>query len=175
MAPTQFNAKKMVRSLRATEMRLPSLLHGVTVDEARWKPASGNWSILEIVCHLVDEEVEDFRVRLQMTLDGTTPWPSFDPELWPEERKYQEQDFPAKLNQFLEERRKSLQWLGESDGFDWGAVYRHPKAGDMFAGDLLASWAAHDLLHFRQISKRLYELLSKDVSPYSAEYAGPFT
>jgi hypothetical protein len=36
----------------------------------------------------------------------------------------------------------------------------------------MASWAAHDALHLRQIAKRLYELTARDAGRYSAGYAG---
>ena len=40
------------------------------------------------------------------------------------------------------------------------------------AGDLLAAWSAHDALHLRQISKRLYQIAQRDAGSYSVQYAG---
>ena len=45
---------------------LEPLVHGVHDARARWKPEPSQWSILEVVCHLGDEEVEDFRRRLHV-------------------------------------------------------------------------------------------------------------
>jgi hypothetical protein len=42
----------------------------------------------------------------------------------------------------------------------------------MRAGDLLASWAAHDARHLEQIAKRLHGLAARDGTPYSVAYAG---
>ena len=54
----------------------PALLAGVTPDEARLKPDPVTWSILEVVCHLYDEEREDFRQRLDIMLHRPAePWP----------------------------------------------------------------------------------------------------
>jgi len=33
------------------------LVEGLDQDRARWKPDSENWSVLEVLNHLVDEEV----------------------------------------------------------------------------------------------------------------------
>ena len=44
----------------STEM-LRSLLAGIGAEEARMKPSKATWSILEVTCHLYDEEREDFR------------------------------------------------------------------------------------------------------------------
>ena len=57
----------------------------VTVDEAqaRWRPAPDEWSILEVLSHLVDEEREDFRQRLDYTLHRPgEAWPATDPPGW---------------------------------------------------------------------------------------------
>jgi hypothetical protein len=42
----------------------------------------------------------------------------------------------------------------------------------MAAGDLLASWVAHDLLHVRQIARLRYEYVRKLAAPYGVDYAG---
>jgi hypothetical protein len=55
---------------------------------------------------------------------------------------------------------------------DFTRAYAHPKFGPLHAGMLLASWAAHDTLHARQISRRLHDLAARDAGPYSVSYAG---
>ena len=42
------------------------------------------------------------------------------------------------------------------------------------AGDLLASWLAHDLIHIRQITRLHYRWLERLAAPYQLGYAGPF-
>ena len=42
----------------------------------------------------------------------------------------------------------------------------------MRAGDLLASWAAHDTHHQRQIVRLRYHRLEQLAEPYSLAYAG---
>ncbi|NUP91044.1 MAG: DinB family protein, partial [Candidatus Sumerlaeia bacterium] len=51
-------------------------------------------------------------------------------------------------------------------------THRHPKAGPLRAGDLLAAWAAHDALHLRQIAKRLLDLARRDAGGFKTDYAG---
>ena len=55
------NDLKLIESLERFAQMLPAVVHGVAPDNARWKPPDGAWSILEIVCHLADEEELDFR------------------------------------------------------------------------------------------------------------------
>ena len=52
----------------STEM-IPSSLFGFSQEEARVKRNAELWSILEVVCHLYDEEREDFREHLDFILN----------------------------------------------------------------------------------------------------------
>ncbi len=150
-----------------------SLTEGLTPQEARWRPGEGKWSVLEVVSHLADEEVEDFRTRLEYTL--TRPgeaWPAIDPEGWASDRAYNEGDLAETLGRFLRERAASLRWLEGLADPDWDCSFEHPQAGRLTAGDLLVSWTAHDLLHLRQISGVRYAALEAGAAPYAAAYAG---
>ena len=169
------NAVKLIDSMEAFAELLPVLVSEVTPEDARWKPPSGNWSILEIVSHLIDEEVEDFRVRLQMTIeDPRQTWPTWDPEGCAISRNYNERDFSGAVAKFVAVRKESLSWLRGLSNVDWDVCYEHPKMGAMTAGKLLASWVAHDQLHVRQIVKRKFEMIQRDAAPYDTSYAGPW-
>jgi len=168
------DAPALIARLQVLPAVLPGLLTGLSAADARIKPPSGAWSILEIVNHLVDEEIEDFRQRLELTLrDPALPWPKNNPEAWATDRRYNEQDLAASVQRFLTERHKSLAWLRSLKTPDWSKAHQHPQ-GALTAGDLLASWTAHDQLHIRQLAKRLYELTTRDAKPHSTDYAGPW-
>jgi hypothetical protein len=157
--------------------RFPAALRAIAAEladaDARWRPPDGSWSILEIVRHLGDEEVDDFRTRVRSTLeDPAATWPPIDPEGWARERRYNEDDLAAALDRFETERRRSLEWLRDLSDPDWSRAHEHPKLGSMRAGDVLVAWVAHDALHLRQIAKRLYQLSARDGEAYSPDYAG---
>lgn len=155
---------------------LRALVAMTDVRDIRWKPAPEHWSVLEVCCHLLDEEREDFRPRIESTLaDPTAPWPRLELEGIAERRRYNEQDLEATLSAFTTARAANIAWLdsvlGARDA-DFGKAYRHPKFGALHAGMLLASWAAHDALHLRQLSRRLHDLAARDAGPYGVHYAG---
>ena len=102
------------------------------------------------------------------------PWPPIDPEGWVTEHEYQSHDLGESVSAFREERDKSLAWLRGLHGADWHATYEHPRFGNFQAGDVLASWVAHDLLHLRQIVSRLYQRVNATAEPFSTAYAGPW-
>jgi hypothetical protein len=147
----------------------------LNLEECRFKPSSGAWSILEIINHLADEDRDDFRARLKSTLENpATPWPPTDPEGWAIERKYQDQDLTESLARFERERVETVRWLRSLDNPDWSKAYIHPRHGPVHAGELLASWPAHDALHIRQIAKRLFELAQREgaAAGFGIGYAG---
>ena len=74
----------------STEM-IRALLSGIIQEEARIKPNPESWSILEVVCHLYDEEREDFREHLDWILHRQQEeWHQIDPQGWVIERQYNE-------------------------------------------------------------------------------------
>lgn len=173
------NADALIRRLASFPVAVRASVAALTTEEARWKPPHGKypagaWSVLEIVCHLADEETGDFRARVSSTLtDPSASWPPIDPEGWAVSRRYNEKDLAGAIAQFEADRRESIRWLrslGESP--DWSTAHNHPKFGPIRAGDLLAAWAAHDALHLRQIAKRLFQLAERDAPQYSTRYAG---
>lgn len=96
------------------------LVRGTSLEQARWKPTSDKWSMLEVVNHLYDEEREDFRQRIELVLaDPLQPWPPIDPRGWATSRGYNERKLDESLDSFLAERAKSLNWLGQLSQPNW--------------------------------------------------------
>lgn len=152
--------------------RIRVLVEGVSEQQARWKPTPASWSILEVINHLLDEEREDFRMRLDYTLyrPGET-WPPIDPEGWVTERAYNGRDLEASLDSFLAEREASLAWLRGLSAPRWEAAYEAPF-GRITAGDVFAAWVAHDLLHMRQLVELHWAYTTAELAPYRVHYAG---
>jgi len=150
------------------------LIIEINEDQHRWKPHPEKWSILEVIHHLYDEEKEDFRIRIEYTLeDPSKEWKPINPPQWVIDRKYIDQDFNGISNKFLAERNKSLKWLKTLESPDWNKTHIHPKIGKISTGDLLSSWVAHDLLHIRQIINLNLEYYKYKSSPFDTKYAMP--
>jgi len=161
-----------IERLSHTANVIAGLTKGVSPELARWKPAADRWSIVEVVNHLDDEERDDFRARIDGILHRPAqPLPPIDPPRWAVERKYNERDLVESLSRFLAEREKSLEWLRALDRPNWSAEYQLPH-GTIRAGDILASWAAHDLLHIRQLAKLHWEYVGRESEPFRTVYAG---
>jgi hypothetical protein len=166
--------EKLLESLERFGTLLPKAVADLSESDYRWKPQTDDWSILEVVCHLADEEVEDFGMRLKMTLeDPSQNWPPLNPPQAAIDRRYNEQSLPEVIDRFKRARTDSTLWLKSlPDDIDWQVTHHHPSIGPMSAGNLLASWAAHDWLHMRQISKRMFQLVQRDATSFNTAYAG---
>lgn len=137
-----------------------------------WKPDSERWCLLEIVCHLLDEEVRDFRTRTQHILEHPElPLPGIDPGAWVHNHGYMQQSFDNVLTGFLEERLLSVEWLQSIKAPNWENSHLHPVLGRMSAHKMLTNWLAHDYLHMRQITRLKYDYLAH-VTGDSLSYAG---
>ncbi len=166
--------KAVISELERNGAAIEAAYEGISSDGVRWKPSEKKWSLLEVLCHLADEEKRDFRTRVRVTLESTDEkWPPIDPEGWVTEFRYNEQDLDAVMTRFREERAESLRWLRSLKKPDWEIAYEHPALGPLRAGDLLASWAAHDLLHLKQIAHTKAMLLAHESKPFSVRYADP--
>jgi len=149
-----------------------AMLDRVTDEQARWKPMPMEWSILEVINHLYDEEREDFRTRIDYTLHrpGEDP-PGIDPVGWVTARGYNQRELTDSLQNFERERQQSVVWLEGLVTPNWEKKYKRPTF-EISAGSLLASWLAHDFLHLRQLTALHYAWIQRTSEPFSVEYAG---
>ena len=166
------NHNKIIQELTRNKLVFNESLTGLTDEEFLWKQNPEKWCLLEIICHLYDEEREDFRTRTKQVLESPElPLPKIDPVGWVIERKYLQRNFSEKLKDFLSEREQSVKWLQSLKNPKWENAYNHPKLGKMTAKLILANWLAHDYLHIRQITKLKYDHL-KSKSDADLSYAG---
>jgi hypothetical protein len=155
----------------STEM-IRALLSGVAQEAARLKPSAESWSILEVVCHLSDEEREDFREHLDFILHRQNEeWHMIDSDRWVTERKYNEQNFAEMQGNFFVEREKSFAWLNGLLNPDWEKTYT-TEYRTISAGEMFACWIAHDNLHIRQLVELRRMRLENITKPYNLDYAG---
>ena len=166
---------KVIDDLKNSTKSIEFLLAGISQNESEYREDIDRWSILEIVCHLLDIEKKDFKYEFEMIIIGNeVPWPSFDIEELRIKNKYNERTFIEVKQQFFDERDKSLKWLSSIDQPELTREHfqKIVDGRKIKAGDILASWVAHDLFHIRQIALAKWFVLNKEVAPFSSKYSG---
>ena len=172
----EFDPKVLIGALERFPTALRSLVGDRAEADTEHTSAPEHWSARAVVLHLLLEERVDFRPRLRATLERPGAlWDPIDPEGDVRRELAQAPPIDELLDRFEAERRESVAWLRALGDPNWDAAYEHPTFGPILAADLLVSWAAHDLLHARQIVKRLYERTVALGGGYDALYAGAWT
>ena len=167
----------LVSEARRELARFPALLDALVagLTPARWhaRPAPDEWSPVEIVCHLRDEEAEDFGARVRAIVSGSGRFTPIDPQGWATARRYQADDPAEALSAFRRHRAESLGMLAEATAERLGAAGESPSGLRLTGLDLLCAWVAHDGLHLRQLAGTLTRQWADRWAPLRADYAGP--
>jgi hypothetical protein len=170
-------AAALLAAARDELARTPDVLERLLggLDAAAWRarPAPAEWAPVEIVCHLRDEETEDFGARVRVVAEGGTSFAPIDPERWAVERRYLEADGPAALADFRARRAANLAWLATIAADRLAGAVTHQRTGALSGLDLVAAWVAHDRLHLTQLAATLARGWADRWAPLRTEYAGP--
>ncbi len=162
----------VISQLKSNTSIFKALLSNIPEEQEIWNPSADKWSLLEIICHLVDEEILDFRTRVETALyPEQKEFIPIDPVGWVQSHQYMQQRFEVKLKQWIEERSRSVEWLISLKSPNWNNYLNHPELGQLSAGQFLANWLAHDHIHIRQINRTKRAYL-EHISDQDLSYAG---
>lgn len=131
---------------------------------------AGGWTPRDVVGHLISAELANWIPRAELIIDhGTTrPFDGFD------RLAHVERDAGASLPDLIERfaalRRSNLERLRELVGNDPDLERKglHPDLGEVTLGQLLSTWAVHDLDHLQQIFSSLAASRDAAVGPWKA-------
>jgi DinB family protein len=161
------------RELARLPIVLEAQLGGLDEAAARTRPAPAEWSPVEILCHLRDEETEDFGARLRVIVAGAGDFTRIAPERWAEERRYREASLPEALESFRARRLASVKWLASVAPEALEGSRPLGRLGRLSGLDILAAWVAHDRIHLAQLAGALARIWALRWAPLRADYAGP--
>lgn len=72
----------IIKKLAVNQAVFQHLFAALSKAEILWRPYPEHWCLLEILCHLHDNEHEDFKIRIQSVLENpTNPFISIEPSL----------------------------------------------------------------------------------------------
>jgi hypothetical protein len=159
MTNNKFNPQHIISDLKRNKDVISHLLSNIAPNQYLYRENQNKWNLLEVICHLVDEEREDFVVRIKSVLkDPLQSLPSIDPVGWVKSRHYENQDYNRKLNEWIELRNDNCSYLEQLKNVSWENSFQHQHFGPLSAKLFLCNWLSHDYHHIRQIItiKRAY-------------------
>jgi len=145
--------KDPVVVLRETPAALQRFFETVPAEIVTRPEAPGKWSIRDVMQHLADSElVGGFRLRMILAHDRPRLI-GYDQDLFANRLRYSEVEAGDALAQFAALRRGNVrlwQGLGPTDLVRVGL---HSERGEETLEHMRRLYAAHDLLHLRQLER----------------------
>jgi len=161
--------EQTVALLSRTPAALNALLRDLPEFWTLSNEGQGTWTAFDIVGHLIHAEHTDWIPRATMILrhGESQTFKPFNRE--GQNEKSQGKSLPQLLDEFAAVRGKSLTQLRAMNlqPSDLDRRGRHPNLGPVTLGQLLATWAAHDLTHLHQLSRLMAYQYCDAVGPWS--------
>jgi FMN phosphatase YigB (HAD superfamily) len=156
LLPDFSSLSAIIATLRAT----PALLHSLNGDLTReaWvrRPAAGEWSVIEILCHLTDMDAEVNLPRLRKVLQESNPFVAgMDTDAWADARQYIQRDSLQSFQNFVTARLELIAFLESLSQDDWQRQARHAIFGPTCLHEMAIFAAGHDRLHVQQIHQTI--------------------
>lgn len=154
--------------LSRTPAALNALLRDLPDTWTRRDEGENTMTVFDVVGHLVHGERTNWIPRAKMIIEcgETQPFASFG--RWGYGRDNQSNPLGQLLDEFSGAREESLGKLRSFNLQDTDLHRRglHPALGVVTLGQLLSTWAAHDLTHIHQISRIMAHQYRDTVGPF---------
>src|SRR5690349_9529616 len=137
---------------------IAALLRGVSREKLKEQPATGKWSVTEIIMHLADDELtSSWRYRQMLEYENPT-LVGFDQELWARVGDYASWEAEDALTLFRLLREANLKMFARLTPEQWERHGVHSERRPMTVRSLSRHMAAHDVNHIEQIRRILKAL-----------------
>jgi DinB superfamily len=157
---------ELIAVLQQTQPELERLTASISDVELDFYPTSEDWSIREILAHLVDDEMYVMRTRFERMMKEDRPdLAPHDEKYWYANRNKTRDRLEELLSDFAIQRAASLAMINMLRESDCTREGYQPEYGHFTAEQWLASWAEHDTVHLRQIERNLQ---SARLSPHKS-------
>jgi hypothetical protein len=152
---------EIIEALRSRPDEAEEVCAGLTDEQLRQRPASGDWSLLEICCHLRDNALEEGTRIRRMVEEDNPVLTAYDPDAWAAERNYPGED-PARVLKSLRAYWNGLAYLleGLSDD-DWSRPGTHQEAGAIAVQPWAEGEVQHSAAHLEQMRKTREDILAR--------------
>jgi hypothetical protein len=153
MASSRAESIATIQQTPTALVQLTSSLSDAALD---FRSAPGEWTVREVLAHLVDDEMYVMRLRLERIVKEDNPHLApHDEQRWYANRNTTRDGLGELLVDFAVQRAASLGIIGMLRESDWAREGFQPEYGTFTAEGWLGRWAEHDTNHLRQIEATL--------------------
>jgi hypothetical protein len=134
--------------LRAAWAAVPS-------EARQWRPAEGEWSAHEVVCHCADSETQAAsRIRI-LVVDKAPVIQGYDEAAWARDLDYHQHPVELALATVDAVRANTAALLRRLPPSAWQKTGRHTESGPYTAESWLGIYGEHLEVHARQIESNM--------------------
>ena len=152
---TSAEREGLIRQYAEGPTRLRQALAKVPLAARKWRPAPGEWSVHEVVCHCADSET-NAAARIRYVVAEKDPLVlGYDENAWAARFDYHSHPLEAALAVVEAVRANTAALIGRLPEEAWSKEGRHTESGRYTAEYWLRIYAAHLEEHARQVEKNL--------------------
>ena len=167
------NLGETLALLSRTPKMLDALLRDLPETWTHRNEGDGTWTAFDVVGHLVHGERTDWvpRVRRVMELGESKAFDKYDRTA--QDRESKGKTLEQLLDEFAALRAANIATVRAMNlkPSDLDRRGLHPSLGTVTLGNLLATWAAHDMTHLHQLSRIMAYQYREAVGPWT-QYLG---
>lgn len=155
MGLDRLERERLIQQYADGPSRLKAAFVKVPEEARKWRPAAGEWSAHEIICHCADSE-NNAAARIRYLVTERNPVVlGYNQDEWAVRLDYN--SHPLELSQAVVEavRANTVALLRRLPEEAWTKVGRHTESGCYTAEDWLRIYAEHLENHARQIEENL--------------------
>jgi hypothetical protein len=142
----------LIATLEQTTPTLERLTSALSDQVLDFRLAPQEWSMREVLAHLVDDEIYVMRLRLERIIKEERPHLTpHDEKAWHASRNTTRDRLNELLSDFALQRSASLGVVKMLRESDWARQGYQPEYGWLTAEGWLGHWVGHDTTHIRQI------------------------
>jgi hypothetical protein len=162
------NLDNTIALLENMPQALDALLRTLPEAWTHSNEGGNTWTVFDVVGHLIHADLTDWMPRARWILEygESKPFPPFDRE--GHRQITQGKTLAQLLDEFEKTRSEMLHELRALNlrPEDFDRRGQHPALGSATLGQLLSTWAAHDLNHLHQISRIMAHQYREAVGPW---------
>lgn len=165
-----FDLPETLEILERTPAAVDALLRGTSGSWHAINEGPETWSAVDVVGHLIHGEETDWIPRARIILEHGEAR-AFEPfDRFAQATRFAGWSLEQLLDRFAELRRANLEILRgwRLTEAELALPGRHPELGPVRLGQLLATWAVHDLNHIAQIARVMARRYTEDVGTWRA-------
>ena len=149
------NLNEIATSLEQFPTVLRALLAGQSAEMLQRCPAEGEWSVNEVIGHLIEADRDAFMGRVVGIVAGDGEIAPVSPTAPVAEKGYRVWEFEVLMAAFEAQRVISAEFIRSLDPDTLSKTASYAKYGTFTAADFVAEWPYHDLVHLKQIADNL--------------------